>query len=468
MGDDWASPGTLAGKLTVIEDDTAPGGESEYAAELNAVNAADAYYQRVRLQAGKTYWFGSHHRVDNGSGQVALSVYPEANSPEDGYTARYKTTVSSVYWTAVECIIQLPAGTGAVFLEVSMSAGSANSKITSTGYEVFEVTLTESVPAPAAVPEPTPTPDLEPEIDTVIGAGKIITPMKPRPESSKDIPGFNGSGYFGRLGNDDIFVIIDGKRLVFDVPPVMKNDRVLVPLRVIFEELGMKVDWNEATETVTAAGGGTTVVLKIGSDQPTVNGTAVPIDVPAETVGGRTMVPVRFVAEATGAKVEWDEPLQTVLITSAALASGKPPTPAATPRPTTAPAPASTPAPASSGGSAAGNRFKIQIDGKDTDFAPTFQVGSMNYIPFAEVFEALGATVTVEGTSGVAVRDGNTFKFEAGSDKATLNGEEVVLNAAPVMRGDALCVTVRTPFLSGMASVPEWSDARDVANFVRQ
>jgi len=111
-----------------------------------------------------------------------------------------------------------------------------------------------------------------------------------------------------------ITVLINGKKIEFDVKPVLKEGRTLVPLRKIFEELGMTVEWDDPTQTVTATKPGTIIVLPIGSTEPTVNGNVVPIDVPGELIEGRTLVPVRFVAEATGATVGWDDPSQTVII----------------------------------------------------------------------------------------------------------------------------------------------------------
>ena len=113
-----------------------------------------------------------------------------------------------------------------------------------------------------------------------------------------------------------IRVMLDGRPLTFDVPPQLMNGRTLVPLRAIFEALGATVDWSEATQTVTATKGTTTVVLTIGSTSPTVNGTAVTIDQPGVLVNGRTLVPLRFVGESLGVKVDWDPNTWVVTITS--------------------------------------------------------------------------------------------------------------------------------------------------------
>ena len=118
-----------------------------------------------------------------------------------------------------------------------------------------------------------------------------------------------------------IKVTLDGKLLAFDVPPQIVNGRTLVPLRVIFEALGASVDWNSNTRTVTAVRDNTTVILKINSNILSKNGVPVSLDVPAQLIGGRTMVPARAIAEAFGDKVEWIGSAQTVKITTGASAN---------------------------------------------------------------------------------------------------------------------------------------------------
>ena len=114
----------------------------------------------------------------------------------------------------------------------------------------------------------------------------------------------------------DISVYLDGRLLSFDVPPYLINGRTLVPLRVIFDELGASIVWDNLTKTVTATKGDTVVVLTVGDSSPTVNGQVVPIDQPMIAVSGRTLVPLRFVAEAFGVKVDWNPATWTVTITS--------------------------------------------------------------------------------------------------------------------------------------------------------
>ncbi len=118
------------------------------------------------------------------------------------------------------------------------------------------------------------------------------------------------------LLQDRIFVYLNGTALAFDQEPVAENGTTLVPLRVIFEALGATVDWGNDTQTVTAVKDNTTVKLTIGSNVLTKNGEAIALNAPARIEGGRTMVPVRAIAEAFGCDVDWDSVTRSVIILS--------------------------------------------------------------------------------------------------------------------------------------------------------
>ncbi len=94
--------------------------------------------------------------------------------------------------------------------------------------------------------------------------------------------------------------------------PVMKGGRVLVPLRSIFEGLDAKVQYTNKTKTIKATRGDQEVSLTLGSKVAYINGEAVALDVPANTIKGNTMVPIRFVSEAFGEKVFWNSRMQRV------------------------------------------------------------------------------------------------------------------------------------------------------------
>ena len=115
--------------------------------------------------------------------------------------------------------------------------------------------------------------------------------------------------------SDDIKVLVNGTTLTFDQPPVVVDGRTLVPLRAIFEALGAEVDYEQSTQTVTAVRGNDTVSLTIGSNILTKNGEQIMLDVPAQIIGGRTLVPARAIAESFGAEVVWDPATRVVTIT---------------------------------------------------------------------------------------------------------------------------------------------------------
>jgi uncharacterized lipoprotein YddW (UPF0748 family) len=113
----------------------------------------------------------------------------------------------------------------------------------------------------------------------------------------------------------NIAVLVDGQPVAFaGTGPMMMNNRVLVPLRGVFERLGATVQWRDSDSSVTAKRGSTTVRLRIGSRSASVNGSTVRMDVPATVINGRTLVPIRFISEALGARVNWDAANTRVLI----------------------------------------------------------------------------------------------------------------------------------------------------------
>ena len=112
-------------------------------------------------------------------------------------------------------------------------------------------------------------------------------------------------------------VTLNGKPLSFDTAPDIENGRVLVPMRGVLESLGYSVHWKEHTQTVLAMKDGVDISLPINSRTVTVNNETVQIDVPAKLQNGRTFVPLRFLAEYSGADVQWDESSSTVMIQSA-------------------------------------------------------------------------------------------------------------------------------------------------------
>ena len=118
------------------------------------------------------------------------------------------------------------------------------------------------------------------------------------------------------LANNDVLVMLDGKILEFDVQPQIISGRTMVPMRKIFESLGASVEWDGATQKITAKRQDTTVIMQIDSNVLSVNGNAIILDVPPQLVSGRTLVPVRAVAESFKIHVSWDSSLNSVLLST--------------------------------------------------------------------------------------------------------------------------------------------------------
>lgn len=116
-------------------------------------------------------------------------------------------------------------------------------------------------------------------------------------------------------GKQNIKVFMNGEEMSFDTSPVIQNDTTLVPVRAIFEALGMTVEWNDETQEITAVKDDLTIKLKIGSTTASKNGETVTLTTaPVITSDSRTLVPVRFISESCGLDVQWDENTRTVSI----------------------------------------------------------------------------------------------------------------------------------------------------------
>ena len=109
-----------------------------------------------------------------------------------------------------------------------------------------------------------------------------------------------------------VAVVVNGQQMQFDQPPVERAGRVFVPLRGVFERLGATVVYDNGT--INATGNGRNVSLRIGSNQATVNGRMQTLDDAPFIVGSSTLVPLRFIAQALGASVDWNNNTSTVTI----------------------------------------------------------------------------------------------------------------------------------------------------------
>ena len=120
---------------------------------------------------------------------------------------------------------------------------------------------------------------------------------------------------------DDVIVEINGNLIEFDVPPQIMNNRTMVPMRKIFETLGVEVTWLEDTQQILAIKGEDAIVFQI--DAPVIlihnfrlgQDSYIELDQAPVIVDSRTLVPIRAVSESLGATVDWIEAEQKVVIT---------------------------------------------------------------------------------------------------------------------------------------------------------
>lgn len=125
-----------------------------------------------------------------------------------------------------------------------------------------------------------------------------------------------------RASAQTINITVDGMPLDTPVAPRLVEGRTLVSIRYVSEAVGANVAWNGNSQQVTVTRGSDRILLTIGQTSASVDGQTMPLDVAPQLVDSRTMVPIRFVAEALGLGVAWDGPTRTVEIQRRAHVQG--------------------------------------------------------------------------------------------------------------------------------------------------
>lgn len=118
------------------------------------------------------------------------------------------------------------------------------------------------------------------------------------------------------INDDKITIFLNDSILYFDVEPKMINDRIMVPIRKIFESLGSTIEWDENSQTVTAIKDDKIIVATVDNSTIWINGKPIEIDISPIMINDRVLVPVRFISESLGATVEWNDLTKTVIITN--------------------------------------------------------------------------------------------------------------------------------------------------------
>lgn len=109
-------------------------------------------------------------------------------------------------------------------------------------------------------------------------------------------------------------VTIDGEMLKFTVDPIIDDGTTIVQFRPIFEKLGLKIQWDGKNQRITGTKEGLKIELTIGSITALINGREVPLQQAPRIVNGVTLIPLRFVGEASGKDVNWNASTQSVSI----------------------------------------------------------------------------------------------------------------------------------------------------------
>jgi len=112
-----------------------------------------------------------------------------------------------------------------------------------------------------------------------------------------------------------IYAIIESNYVYIDVAPMIITGRAFVPLRFITEAYGAKVIWDNETRSIQITFDDTKITMKINDRKVVVNNNVLEVDAPPMIVQNRTLVPIRFIAEALGAKVSWEAQEQRITIT---------------------------------------------------------------------------------------------------------------------------------------------------------
>lgn len=108
--------------------------------------------------------------------------------------------------------------------------------------------------------------------------------------------------------------LMDGRPVALEVPPILQNNRTMVPVRFIGEAFGAKFAWDDKSRKVTFTLDDVVIDLFIGKKTALLNGKSISLDTEPLIINGRTLVPLRFVGQYMGAEFQWDGTQQTATI----------------------------------------------------------------------------------------------------------------------------------------------------------
>ncbi|RXT14933.1 N-acetylmuramoyl-L-alanine amidase [Ammoniphilus sp. CFH 90114] len=149
-----------------------------------------------------------------------------------------------------------------------------------------------------------------------------------------------------------IQLMLEGQTLKPDVPPKLVQGRTMVPIRIVAEELGAEVGWDNQQRKVSIKSNAVDLTMHIGQKKAIVNGKEVAMDVPPMLDKGRTLVPLRFVGESLGTTIGWEQDTRTVIVNQT---------------------------------------YPVEANGKSLSGQRVFKIGNEYYFPLKEISPFLGA-----------------------------------------------------------------------------
>ena len=114
---------------------------------------------------------------------------------------------------------------------------------------------------------------------------------------------------------DSTTMNVNGSSRTIPAPPVIREGRTLVPVRVVSEAMSASVYWLEKTKQIRIVEGGNEIILTIGSKEMKIGGVTKTMDVEPMMIGGSTYVPLRFISENLGAEIAWNNDTREITIT---------------------------------------------------------------------------------------------------------------------------------------------------------
>ncbi len=119
-----------------------------------------------------------------------------------------------------------------------------------------------------------------------------------------------------KLQVDNATAEVNGSQVTLDVPPQLMSGRTMVPLRFVAEALGSALDWNGNERKITLTTAEHRIVLWVDNKQAQVDGVSTTLDVPPTVINGRTLVPLRFAGENLGATLKWNPSDKSIVLTA--------------------------------------------------------------------------------------------------------------------------------------------------------